>query len=779
MLGSCSGSGNLQPSPNGPAAAGTFDMPFPAGDAAPGLRHVQQGGSYTFTEDDVLFSKGVAFTGGAFQLQPAPVSHLMFGINVGTALPATLTVSGELSGVFIGLANYAEQRWEWRGPFDSAQEIDLLAGKYLSPAGGAYYAVATASPSFGEINASVDVQPVDFTGSWNVLFWFAADNYLAPAAYEAIQDLESIGSSSDINILAGYDINPDFLHSWELGAEQVQFIKVVQDFNLSVINTAGDAANQSFDREGYYSAYTANVVQFVDWAGSNFPADHTALVLFGFGDGWRTWGTGDEREPVDHSISGILADHTEGNGVLGSNNALATALSSHHFDLLVFDASHMGHIEALYEYKDIADWVTASQIVVPGAGWPYSTWLEEWQAGFPLPAGAVGVGLLEAVDGQYGSQDLPFYTNNLYNMARLDGLVDELVAFKDDTATWPAIVYPEITQAMVMTRNGGNTSYGTLDLPLFMRNLRSISSVNDIRLRCGSVLAAYERFTTTGRQSDVLTVCGLSIYLPGEEWFIQPRQIEYEALAFNQATGWLELLQSIEVPETLTITNWQPGWRIVVDYGSASVDAELEAYDPDDNYGRPTYTDELAGVLQFSADNVAAAATTESAELLPDTATGSYSFNAWHRGTEPAELAFTAWLEDDAQQQVLDLGSFTVEAGGRTNIAALQLIDYGVPAGDIIEGDRIELQWTDFLLKPDLRVRDAELRLGGVTFPEGYAGDNDLWPGQRYQLRTARMGLGPESTAWAVAGTGRRGGYHYRFPRWWQCRCMGACLRLE
>ena len=719
----CSGSSQLSP-----ASAPEFNtvtwpsLPFPASGELPTPRQVVTEGPYSFTQADVLFSEHTTYTASSFQLAPLPNSLLLLGVNTGTALPAQVTVEGTLEQVYIGLADYGKGRWDWRGPFDAGQSFDLLDRRYQSPAGGTYIALAASSPGSGDVTVTLDTAPQDFSGSWNVLCWLAADNYLAPTAYELIQDLETTGSTAEINILAGYDINPAYLDATQLGAEQVQFIKVVYDAIPSFINTVGDPANQSFARSGFDSGDPAQLAAFADWAETNFPADHTALLLFGFGDGWRSLGAEDEREPLAHAASGVLADYFDGGVVISAHQDLAAALAGHHFDLLLLDASSGGQFEALYEYRGIADWAVASQITVPAAGFPYADWLTGWQAAFPQPVGSVGWRFVEAVDGRYGSLDLPYFTNNLYNLAQTGPVVDALLELQADCEMWPDILKPQLASTIKLTRSGGRTSSGTLDLRLFLTNLKAAAGVQDARLHCDSALLAVDRFATYGQHSTALVVSGLSIYLPGTDWFTPELQAEYFPLAFNIDAGWLDWLGGLDLPPGVVVLDWQPGWKLIVEYADAGVDAELEVFDPQDHYGRPTYTSELTGIIQFSEDNQSAASTEEWAELLAGGGTGAYAFDVYHRGSTPENLDIIAHVEDEVGALIQDLGSFTAAAGQRVNIAALRLVDYGTADGPISPGDRIELTWSDAALKCELRVRNPLLEIGGVSFPEGYAG---------------------------------------------------------
>jgi hypothetical protein len=132
-------------------------------------------------------------------------------------------------------------------------------------------------------------------------------------------------------------------------------------------------ANQSLELERAPSDDDTNIGQqdmgnpfvlqgFVNWAKSNYPADHYFLILSGHGDGWKGYGP-DETVPDSHNNYGDWLYMGE----------LSTALAGQHFDVIAFDACLMAGIEVADQVRDFTDYVLASEEVVPGRGYPYNT----------------------------------------------------------------------------------------------------------------------------------------------------------------------------------------------------------------------------------------------------------------------------------------------------------------------------------------------------------------------------------------------------------------------
>src|SRR5947207_1153513 len=77
---------------------------------------------------------------------------------------------------------------------------------------------------------------------------------LDPEGVLNLNHMESVGSTTDVRVFAGYDIDPALVSGNVSGIDMVHFIKVVHDSNVDAINVGGDPANQSFPRAGYNSA---------------------------------------------------------------------------------------------------------------------------------------------------------------------------------------------------------------------------------------------------------------------------------------------------------------------------------------------------------------------------------------------------------------------------------------------------------------------------------------------------------------------------------------------
>lgn len=110
-------------------------------------------------------------------------------------------------------------------------------------------------------------------------------------------------------------------------------------------------------------AASETLSDFIRWGVKTCPAKKYALVLWGHGDGART---------------GLFIDELFNNDILYLYE-LKQALSDGgaHLEALVIDACLMSSIETAWAVKDFANWMVASEEIVPGKGTAIGDWLQE------------------------------------------------------------------------------------------------------------------------------------------------------------------------------------------------------------------------------------------------------------------------------------------------------------------------------------------------------------------------------------------------------------------
>lgn len=195
---------------------------------------------------------------------------------------------------------------------------------------------------------------------WTILVYMAADNNLDSMTSLDIAEMESIGSTLDMNVVVQYDgagttaADRRLIHKAEVEPSRV--LEGIGEIDMSDPKELKD---------------------FIDFGLTYFPADHVMLVLWNHGGG--VWPRNLEGTA---GTQGIAWDDTTGDSewdCLTTDElrlGIADALGLHgqrRLDILNFDACMMQMYEVALELEGLADIMVGSEEATPGEGNPYDT----------------------------------------------------------------------------------------------------------------------------------------------------------------------------------------------------------------------------------------------------------------------------------------------------------------------------------------------------------------------------------------------------------------------
>ena len=140
---------------------------------------------------------------------------------------------------------------------------------------------------------------------------------------------------------AGIDIAEDKLQRWYYGEEGYQLVEELENANMAKYTTLAD---------------------FISWSAEKYPAEKYMLVLWDHGSG---------------SAMGLIVDELHDYAEM-SLEGLHRALENGgvHFDLLMTDTCLMANLEMAQTVAPFADYLAASEEVMPGLGSNYEEWLQ-------------------------------------------------------------------------------------------------------------------------------------------------------------------------------------------------------------------------------------------------------------------------------------------------------------------------------------------------------------------------------------------------------------------
>jgi len=378
--------------------------------------------------------------------------------------------------------------------------------------------------------------PIYKPAEWTVMIYLDADNNLEMFGIDDINEMEMVGSTSEVNVVVQVDRIPySVLASNNEGyADDISNSNwtttrryyITQDFNPIQINSI------LIDDLGELNmGDSQTLVDFTDWAVTNYPAKKYLLVIWNHGGGIRS--------PA-YTTKDIAWDDTSGGDRI-TMPELEYALSAisaqmgKKVDIVGMDACLMAMTEVAYQIKDYADIMVASEENEPGDGWPYDSILAQLAANPTISSTQLAIDIVDKYIDSYPFNEV---TQSAIDLSYIDTLAGQLsnlaLAIMSDSFT-PKSKY---ILTSVNSQYYGDPDF--IDLYDFGNQLLAYSNsleVKNIVFYIQQTLnnAVIESGYSGGKVSKSK---GLSIYFP---WYYGYSSY-YNYTNFSQDTFWDEML---------------------------------------------------------------------------------------------------------------------------------------------------------------------------------------------------------------------------------------------
>jgi hypothetical protein len=207
-------------------------------------------------------------------------------------------------------------------------------------------------------SAVTDSDPLP-ESQWTLMVFMAGDSDLSQSAFRNINEMEEIGSTSDVQVVVQVEFSPEFSSSLPKNTLRGRIVKDTD--NTQIKSTLNDLGNLDMTDP-------ATLTDFIEWVTTQYPARHYAIILWSHGLGWKG------------PSKGMIKDVTSaGDNYIMSLPNLAQAVhdSGVRLDIIDFDACLMGMYEVAYELKGFSDYITFSEALFPIYGNPYTAILSE------------------------------------------------------------------------------------------------------------------------------------------------------------------------------------------------------------------------------------------------------------------------------------------------------------------------------------------------------------------------------------------------------------------
>lgn len=397
------------------------------------------------------------------------------------------------------------------------------------------------------------------------MVYIAGDNNLSAAGDNDLLEMRQVGSTEEVNVVVQFDNAGDFgtrrFHIRRDGrGERVENLQETDSGSPEVL------------------------IDFIDWAATEYPAERYALILWNHGGGWepsemdrvaRSVGAADysEREVIERAASplrrvffrpslerifrqpgpterAICSDDGSGHSLdtieLERVMTVAVEKLGQKIDLLGMDACLMSNYEVAYQLRNQARFLVASEENEPNDGWPYDRILAALTADPAMAAEDLAQSIVGAYIGYYADQDhRGDVTQCALDLSRIADLAEPLDALAASLIDHMPAAAAEIWGAQ---RRAARFWHNTLwDAAHFCQELEARTAAEPVKRAAAAVRAALapgsgRPVLAEGHRGAKVDRCGgVSLY------FVPPLTAisrYYPELAFAREHRWLEMLKA-------------------------------------------------------------------------------------------------------------------------------------------------------------------------------------------------------------------------------------------
>ncbi len=397
---------------------------------------------------------------------------------------------------------------------------------------------------------------LSYSAEWTVMVYLDGDNDLESSAISDFNEMEIVGSDSNVNItvlfdrISGYDSSNGNWTDTRMGLVQ-------KDNDTNSIGTTLTSMGE------LNMGDPQTLINFVNWSINNYPAKYYMLILWDHGNGWYLRSAGIIKEIKNlqslYSKTGksgvlqqinilqnqiqkstdfksICVDQTSGDRLNLKEIRDALASTGVKLDILAYDACLMGMMEVAYEQKDNALIHIGSENTIPLNGFPYDTILGDL-SGQPAMTPRQ---LSSLITYRYGESYLGTQTLSAIDLTKIE---DVNAAINNFAATcislnnqWNAL---EEVKFATPTIYGYDPTY--YDLKSFMLKAAEVIQDTTLKQSAENVAAKIDAAVIANHTSTIPYGTGLSIYIVGMGYKVNS---EYNSnnLLFCGANNWDEML---------------------------------------------------------------------------------------------------------------------------------------------------------------------------------------------------------------------------------------------
>jgi hypothetical protein len=362
---------------------------------------------------------------------------------------------------------------------------------------------------------------------WTLLVFVNGNNDLDPYGAMNINEMESVGSTPDLNIVVQYasksrGTTQRFLIQKDNDPENITS-PVVQD--LGVVDMGS----------------VATLKDFIHWGVTHYPAEHYFIVVWDHGTGWHGRSLSSHTfHPLDISFD-ENTNHMISTVELGQAMADAAQLIGHKVDIYGSDACLMAMAEIAGEMTDSVGIFAGSEEVEPTAGWPYASFLSQWTADPSMDAPAIAKLLTHEyvqsyMGGSHGTDEVTFSAFDL------SGMADFEQAFSNLSYELLALSGADLNKLLAAI--GASSKFDEPDYGDVSDFLNQLTTAGLTTRNTDSVKSALQRLVIANEAVEHYNwATGIAMWLPDVTDF-KRFDSSYGALQFVKASHWDDVLRA-------------------------------------------------------------------------------------------------------------------------------------------------------------------------------------------------------------------------------------------
>jgi len=369
---------------------------------------------------------------------------------------------------------------------------------------------------------------------WTILHYGGADNNLGQYWIDNVNEMEAVGSRENLNIVSQLDLKG-------IGCRRYLIRKDddLQNMTSPVLQDLGQVN----------MADPQSLTDFIKYGIKNYPAKNYMLIIACHGAAWQGLQLEDSAYGADMSVPTIRRSIENAEKDAGRK-----------LNVLAFDACLMGSAEAAYEFKNVADFMVASEQVEAFKSWPYTSILKK---AFEDKSTVTPKELATIIVDESSTVKQDMLTMGLIDLSKMENvkeaansLAEKIISTKTSMQTLKSIV--KKTQKFFMPMK---------DIYHFARQIAESSSINDKALKgaaealCRSITEAVvkEEHSTEVPPRDLITdsdILALSdqklhaLYelkdAHGLNAEMNPHYASYGKLQFAEDTEWVKAMKRID-----------------------------------------------------------------------------------------------------------------------------------------------------------------------------------------------------------------------------------------